>query len=98
MAKLGKKWTCFQCGTKFYDFLKPEALCPKCGANQKEAPSRPKAPKKEKAALPIDDDYQPEMDTDAGSEEGGFEETLGIAGARPDGVDPGDLNMDDYDE
>ena len=42
--------------------------------------------------------YQPEMDTEIVSEEGGFEETLGITGARPDGVDPGDLNMDDYDE
>lgn len=99
MAKLGKKWTCFQCATKFYDFTKPEALCPKCGANQKEAPSRPKAPKKEKAAITIDDDYQPEMDTEIlGSEEGAFDESLGIAPPRPEGVDPGDLNMDDYDE
>ena len=56
-----------------------------------------KAPKKEKAALQIDDDFTPEMDAEVISEDG-LEESLGIAGARPEGVDPGDLNMDDYDE
>jgi hypothetical protein len=97
MANLGKKWTCFGCGAKFYDLSQPEALCPKCGANQKDAPARPKTVKKEKAALQIDDDYVPELDADAPAEEG-LEESLGLTNARPDGVDPGDLNMDDYDE
>ena len=62
MANLGKKWTCFSCSAKFYDFTKPEALCPKCGANQKEAPAKPKAVKKEKVVLQIDDDFVPEPD------------------------------------
>jgi uncharacterized protein (TIGR02300 family) len=35
--KLGTKHECFSCGTKFYDLGKPEVLCPKCGANQKDA-------------------------------------------------------------
>jgi uncharacterized protein (TIGR02300 family) len=35
--KLGTKFDCFNCGTKFYDMGKPEPLCPKCGANQKDA-------------------------------------------------------------
>lgn len=35
--KLGTKHECFSCGTKFYDLGKPEPLCPKCGANQKDA-------------------------------------------------------------
>jgi hypothetical protein len=39
MPDLGKKFTCFNCGTKFYNLGKPEALCPKCGANQKNAKS-----------------------------------------------------------
>nr|HPK66995.1 FYDLN acid domain-containing protein [Thermoanaerobaculia bacterium] len=30
MPDLGTKWKCFECETKFYDFGKPEALCPKC--------------------------------------------------------------------
>ena len=53
MADLGKKYECFNCGTKFYNLGKPEAICPKCGANQKDAradeappppPGRPAAP------------------------------------------------------
>lgn len=35
--KLGSKHECFSCGTKFYDLGKSEVLCPKCGANQKDA-------------------------------------------------------------
>lgn len=98
MANLGKKWTCFSCGTKFYDFTKPEALCPRCNASQKDAPARPKATKKEKVALHIEDDYTPEAEGEAVIEEG-MEESLGIAGARAEGLDTtGDLQMDDYEE
>lgn len=35
--KLGTKHECYNCGTKFYDLGKSEAICPKCGANQKDA-------------------------------------------------------------
>ena len=35
--KLGNKFECYNCGTKFYDLGKSEALCPKCGADQKDA-------------------------------------------------------------
>ena len=35
--KLGTKHECYNCGTKFYDLGKPEAICPKCGADQKNA-------------------------------------------------------------
>ena len=34
---LGSKHVCFKCSTKFYDFKKPEPICPKCGANQTHA-------------------------------------------------------------
>lgn len=37
MAELGNKYECFSCGAKFYDLGKPDPLCPKCGANQKDA-------------------------------------------------------------
>ncbi len=97
MANLGKKWTCFSCSAKFYDFAKPEAICPKCGSNQKEAPAKPKSLKKEKVVLQIDDDFVPEGEADAAGEDT-LEESLGISGARAEGVDPGDLQMDDYDE
>lgn len=39
MPDLGKKFACYSCGTKFYNLGKPEAICPKCGANQKNAKS-----------------------------------------------------------
>jgi len=97
MANLGKKWICFSCSAKFYDFGKPEANCPKCGANQKEAPSKPRAVKKEKVAIQIEDDFGAEGELDAAGEEG-IVESFGITGARAEGVDPGDLIMDDYDE
>lgn len=37
MAELGTKHECFSCGAKFYDFARPAPICPKCGANQKDA-------------------------------------------------------------
>src|SRR5215813_8979325 len=37
MPDLGKKFEGFRCGTKFYNLGKPEAICPKCSANQKDA-------------------------------------------------------------
>jgi uncharacterized protein (TIGR02300 family) len=50
--ELGTKHTCFKCGTKFYDFRKPEPLCPKCGADQRQAPvvKAPAAERRSKAA------------------------------------------------
>jgi hypothetical protein len=35
--KLGNKFDCYNCGTKFYDMGKSDPVCPKCGANQKDA-------------------------------------------------------------
>lgn len=37
--KLGTKFECYSCGTKFYDLGKSEPVCPKCGANQKDVAS-----------------------------------------------------------
>jgi uncharacterized protein (TIGR02300 family) len=37
--KLGTKYNCYNCGTKFYDLGKTEAICPKCGADQRDAVS-----------------------------------------------------------
>ncbi len=97
MADLGKKFTCFQCAGKFYDFGKPEALCPKCGANQKSAPAKPKAIKKEKSVHVIEDDFSAEPEAEVLEEP--FSETgVAIERGRGEGFDPGDLRMDDYDE
>jgi hypothetical protein len=97
MASLGKKWHCFSCGVKFYDFSKPEAVCPKCNSNQKNAPAKTRSVKKEKVVLQIEDDFSGEQDVEATAEEG-LDESFCISSARAEGVDPGDLKMDDYDE
>jgi uncharacterized protein (TIGR02300 family) len=39
---LGTKHTCWKCATKYYDLKKPDPVCPKCGADPRQAPS-PKA-------------------------------------------------------
>ncbi len=44
MPELGLKHECFRCGTKFYDLRKTPVLCPKCGADQKEAPPTANSP------------------------------------------------------
>src|SRR5262249_6690668 len=51
-TKLGQKWACYSCGAKFYDLQKPEPLCPKCGADQRQSPAfeKPKRTRGKKAA------------------------------------------------
>ncbi len=39
-TRLGARYACFKCGTKFYDLGRPVPACPECGADQREAPSR----------------------------------------------------------
>ena len=39
-AKLGARYTCYECGTKFYDMNRPKATCPECSADQVDAPVR----------------------------------------------------------
>jgi hypothetical protein len=36
--RLGRKWTCFSCGVRFYDFSKAQAVCPRCSNDQSNAP------------------------------------------------------------
>ncbi len=73
MPNLGKKYECFSCGTKFYDLGRPEAVCPKCGANQKDArpADEPVAPRPRRPApVMIPPDEEGEIDEGAGEEEG----------------------------
>jgi uncharacterized protein (TIGR02300 family) len=48
MSKYGTKHTCFGCAGKFYDLNRAVAICPKCGADQANAPKV--TPQKVKAA------------------------------------------------
>jgi hypothetical protein len=43
---LGTKHVCFKCGTRFYDLKKPEPICPKCGADQRQSPAAKPAEKR----------------------------------------------------
>lgn len=33
----GNRFVCFSCGCKYYDLNRPEPLCPRCGADPREA-------------------------------------------------------------
>jgi hypothetical protein len=53
---LGHKWSCFNCGAKFYDLGKPVPVCPKCEADQRDRPpmqpdSPPVAPQPKRPAM-----------------------------------------------
>jgi len=37
---LGTRYVCFECGCKFYDLNREEAICPDCDQNQEGAPSQ----------------------------------------------------------
>jgi uncharacterized protein (TIGR02300 family) len=74
---LGAKHTCFKCQTKFYDLKKPVAICPKCGADQRESPAlksppserRSRASKVVEPAVPAEDAEVAELDEDLDAEE-----------------------------
>jgi uncharacterized protein (TIGR02300 family) len=74
---LGNRFTCFRCGTKFYDLNSDPSLCPDCGADQADAPSlnpakrlrsRSTAPRKdeEKKAAEEDEEEESEAEDKAG--------------------------------
>jgi hypothetical protein len=75
MPDLGKKFDCFNCHTKFYNLGKPDAICPKCGANQKNAksddapPPPPRPPRRSTLLETIpDDNPAPEFGEEAQAE------------------------------
>src|SRR5688572_235651 len=39
-ARLGTRYVCFSCGTKFYDLNRPTPTCPECSTDQRDAPAR----------------------------------------------------------
>ncbi len=66
---LGNKHVCFKCGTKFYDLRKPEPLCPKCGADQRESPALKAPPERRQKAPPKPVPVEPEEPLDDEVEE-----------------------------
>ena len=49
-ARLGTRYACFSCEIRFYDMNRPEPLCPKCGADQRETPVPEAKPKRKRKA------------------------------------------------
>jgi hypothetical protein len=95
MPELGRKYTCYSCHTKFYDLGKPVPLCPKCGADQRDADEAPvyTAPRRGRAAVvveetPDDEEFTPAA---AGNAEATDEEA-------EDDFAPADDREDDADE
>jgi hypothetical protein len=75
MPELGRKYTCYSCHTKFYDLGKPEPLCPKCGADQRDADEAPvyTAPRRGARVVeePVEEEeFTPAATTEASEEEG----------------------------
>jgi hypothetical protein len=73
---LGKKYTCYSCHTKFYDLGKAVPVCPKCGADQRDAEEAPvvtssrgrgarSAPPPPVVEEPIDEDFGAEGEAPA---------------------------------
>jgi uncharacterized protein (TIGR02300 family) len=69
MPDLGTRHECYSCGAKFYDLGKAEALCPKCGANQKDGKTRAPAAVPSAARRRRKDELARRSEDDAGSAE-----------------------------
>lgn len=78
MPDLGRKYTCYSCHTKFYDLGKPVPLCPKCGADQRDADEAPvyTAPRSRRVVEEVVEEEDlaptPAADVADGDEEEGF--------------------------
>jgi uncharacterized protein (TIGR02300 family) len=80
MPELGRKYTCYSCHTKFYDLGKPEPICPKCGADQRDAEEAPATTSHRGRAAaatprvvvePIEDEFPAEAEGEAAPVAGG---------------------------
>jgi hypothetical protein len=69
---LGYKWICYRCNAKFYDLGKPEPLCPRCGADQRERPASDAPP----SPPPVRRPAQPPMARYLDEEEATTDETF----------------------
>jgi hypothetical protein len=74
MPELGRKFTCYSCHTKFYDLGKPVPLCPKCGADQRDADEAPvhPAPRSRRAPVveePVEEEESASSENDSSDSE-----------------------------
>ena len=100
-SKLGNRYSCFACGTKFYDLNKTPATCPECGASQEDAPTRDKMRdamgrgQSSKAAPQADAGKQESLEvSDASLEAEGLEDMEGMHLVDEDDEQEESLEMD----
>ncbi len=99
MPDLGTKYDCHSCGAKFYDLGRPEPICPKCGANQKDAKradptaeaTSSKRRRREEVARPVEEAEEELIGT--GDEDFGDDDL-----ETPEGVEETEEDFDDDDD
>jgi uncharacterized protein (TIGR02300 family) len=92
MPELGKKYTCYSCHTKFYDLGKPTPLCPKCGADQRDAEEAPvyTSSRSRRVVEPEpaeDEEFTPAAETPAAAAEGEEDEEFAPGAEREEEED-----------
>jgi uncharacterized protein (TIGR02300 family) len=102
MPDLGNKYECYSCGAKFYDLGKPQPICPKCGANQKDARKQEAANEAAAAAkrrrrdevVRVPEVEEPEL-VPAGEDDFPDEELVAPEGLEDEDVEDDDLEDED---
>jgi hypothetical protein len=87
MPNLGRKYTCYSCHTKFYDLGKPEPLCPKCGADQRDAEEAPLVTSHRGRRVveePPDEEFESETETPAAADDSEDGEVIADTPPEPD--------------
>lgn len=88
-ARLGTRYVCYVCGTKFYDMNRALPTCPDCSADQREAPVRDiksllsKGGGRRKSEPDFDEIEEEDLDEDIGGVDDDAEEEdddLGLLG------------------
>lgn len=97
--RLGRKFTCYSCHTKFYDLSKPEPICPKCGSDQRDAEEKPVATSRGRRAVEPPPPPPVEADlTEAEDEELGPVGEPEVVGEEEDLVSPAGAEEEAEDE
>lgn len=97
MPNLGTKYVCFSCQTKFYDLGREVAVCPKCGADQKDAEASPAPTSKSRRAVESVDEETEVEETPDRSDDDDDDVDLDDDSGDDGGDDDDDDDDEDYD-
>jgi len=97
-TRLGTRYTCYECGTKFYDLNRPAPTCPECGADQTNAPVQDvkallsKGGGKTRRKVEAEEEPTPQVDEDVEDSDDDDDGDLGLGMDDDDDDDDGDLD------